>query len=184
MRLLSKVSAVVASVAFLASSAGLAAIPDEAAAVHSSAAFKGYAGFSSDGLLFVFSEFVPEGIRLQWLSATTNTVEKTSLLDTPEQRQAALSDLKEEGFPPPGMPSKIPPPLSVAVQQGSIVVLFGKIPASRPFKPFLNHPAATPEGARILAVSSDGKEVGIMVYGRIGKAGKAPPEFRVITLFE
>ena len=145
--------------------------------------FAGYAAFSSDGLVFAYAREVNGALGMEWLSSTTNTVEKALALDTPAAREKAAAELADEGFPKPGSRSGVPPMIAVALREGQVVVTFGGMPAGKPFKPFPSDPDAVPQTVTVAAVSRDGKHVGVRVAGNKGDAGTVI-QHRVVTLFE
>jgi hypothetical protein len=143
-----------------------------------------YEGFSADGLVFAYAEPGADGPRLQWLSATTNTIEKTFPLTTNEQRDAAIVALKEEHFPQVGTVAMVPSQVSATLRDGQVQVLFGPMPGGRPFKPFAGKPGITPQETQVVAVTKDGKRAAVRTTGIGGDAGGPATEYRVVSLFE
>lgn len=143
-----------------------------------------YEGFSPDGLVFVYAELGAAGPQLHWLSSTTNTIEKTMPLLTPEQRDAALAALQDDGMPQVGTIAMVPPQVSAELREGQVQVLFGPMPGGKPFKPFAEQRGLTPQETQVVAVTKDGKRAAVRTTGRGGDAGALFTEYRVVSLFE
>jgi hypothetical protein len=145
-----------------------------------------YRGFSEDGLLYAYTERssgagVPV---LSFVSSTTNTIERAVPLSSKQVREEVAADLAEERFNKPGAPLAVPGIVSAEVRGHLVQVLFSGMPAAKPYEPWGGQAGLEPTSAQPVAVSRDGKRVAIRTTGTGGGEFGAPPEHRVITLFE
>jgi hypothetical protein len=141
-----------------------------------------YVGFSNDGLVFAY--VLPSsagGGVLHFVSATTNTEEKTVPLDSLAHRQEASAALTEAGLPPPGAAVDKPKPLGADVKDGRVVLTFGGAPASKTYEPFGG--GAKIDKAEVVATSKDGKYAAVRIEGTPAKGQGSAVEFHVFPLF-
>lgn len=150
------------------------------------AALNDYAAFSRDGLLFVYTQMsVGAGLFVaNVMSSTTNTIEKTVLLEDDAVRRTLIEELDAEGFPRPGHPQKIPPEVKATVNNGQVSVSFGPAPAAKPWKPFASTPGIVATRTEVVAVSPSGDRVAVRSSARDQGEFGAPIEYRVVNLFE
>lgn len=150
------------------------------------AALDTYVGFSADGLLFAYSQMsAGAGLPVVSLqSSTTNTIEKVVPLAGMTARKALIGELDAEGFPRPGVPVKLPAEVTATLRDGLVHVMFGQVPATKPWKPFASLPGVEATGARVVAVSPDGQRVAVKVTAKGGGEFGPEAEFVVVKLFE
>lgn len=154
--------------------------------VHELKALDHYRGFSADGLLYAYTEHsAGAGVPvLAFVATTTNTIERTVPLASKQAREEVAADLAEERFPKPGVKQEVPGIVRVELREGLVQVLFSGMPAAQPFRPWGGQAGLKPTGVEVVALSRDGKKAAIRITGSGGGEFGAPPDHRVVTLFE
>lgn len=150
------------------------------------AALDDYAAFSADGLLFVYTQMsVGAGLFVaNVMSSTTNTVEKTVLLEDDAVRRSLIEELDAEGFPRPGHPQKVPAEVKATLKDGQVHVTFGPTPAVKPWKPFASTPEIVATRVEVVSVSPNGDRVAVRSSAPDRGEFGSPIEYRVVKLFE
>lgn len=145
-----------------------------------------YAAFSRDGLLFVYTQMsVGAGLHVAHLmSSTTDTIEKTVLLEDDAVRRTLIEELDAEGFPRPGHVAKVPAEVKASLKDGRVTVSFGPAPAAQPWKPFASHPEIVANRVEVVAVSPAGDRVAVRSIAPDQGEFGAPVEYRIVKLFE
>lgn len=143
-----------------------------------------YAAFSEDGLAYAYAEPSGGAPSLFVISVPTRTVERVLPLASPADRQLAAGELSGDGFPPPAERPEVPSMLTAQAENGTVRVLLGGMPASRPTRLSFDGAEARIRSARVLAVSRDGRQVAVRVVADGGAAGEERVEHLVLPLFE
>lgn len=150
------------------------------------AALDDYAAFSQDGLLFAYTQMsVGAGLFVaNVMASTTNTIEKTVLLEDDATRRAFVAELDAEGFPRPGHVPKVPSEVTASLRDGKAQVSFGPAPAAKPWTPFASTPGIVAARVEVVAVSPAGDRAAVRSSAPDQGEFGPPVEYRIVTLFE
>ncbi len=156
-----------------AAAAKVAPKADDSASWGDPSTIENYQAFSADGLAYAAVDFSSgAGLYVLTIHAVpTNTVEKRSVIDSPQTRQRLIGELLEDGFPAPAHLPRLPPTLHARVTDGKVTLLMNERPVAAPFNPL---DGDKPARAAVLAITPDGKTVAVRVEAKNG-AGEFGP---------